>query len=214
MDASSIESDWVTENQQNDNSDWVDENQSHWYSNPQTISSLARPIIETTGAVGGGIIGSGLGPFGTAGGGALGFGVGKSAADLLDRSLGVKAPIQTVQQGLGEAAQNAYQGAQFEATNLAAGPVIKAAINNPLTRGIGKVGSMLGEWAGNVPAKDYKVIFKNPEGVLPGSLERASTNFETASKNAGIPSEMSPDQLDSILGPKARKIVKQSQAGL
>jgi len=45
--------------------------------------------------------------------------------------------------------------------------------------------------------------------MLPGSLGRAGEKFAQASKDAGIPEELSPEQLDNILGPKARKVVKE-----
>lgn len=176
---------------------------------PDMASQIYRPIMETGAAIGGGMLGAPLGPVGVAGGGALGYGIGKSAADLTDRIRGVKEPIQNIPEAIGETAQNAYKGAQFEATNLAAGPVIKGALNNPVTRMFGKTAAGLGQWATNIKSQDYKTLFKNPEGILPGSLERASGAFAKASKEAGIPEEMTPDQLKSAIGPRAKKIVSE-----
>lgn len=94
------------------------------------IAAAARPVLEMGGMVGGGILGAPAGPLGAAGGGALGYGVGKSAADLLSRSMGVQQPLQNLPQAAAETIQNASQGAQAEAGNL---------VLNPLVQGAGKL---------------------------------------------------------------------------
>jgi len=93
------------------------------------IAAAARSVLEMGGMVAGGIAGAPMGPIGAAGGGALGYAGGKSAADLLSRTLGVQQPIQNLPQAATETLQNISQGAQAEAGN---------SVLNPLIKGMGK----------------------------------------------------------------------------
>ena len=174
--------------------------QSQGVFSPQNISAMARPVLEVGGAVGGGAIGSGLGPMGTAGGGVLGYATGKSAADYLDRKLGIMEPIENVPEALQETAGNLYEGGKFESTNMVAGPIIKGAINNPVTRFAGRQLGNVGSLITGVPAKDYTTLFKNPEGILPGKLNKAGKLFAKAKESAGIPNETSPESLKALKG--------------
>lgn len=98
-----------------------------------TISALARPALEATGALGGAALaGASALPTGpgaalaAAGGGALGFAGGKAAADLLDRSLGVKPPIRSIGEAVKETGENIQDGAMAEAMGLGTGAALKA----------------------------------------------------------------------------------------
>lgn len=103
--------------------------QPSWKNN---LSTVARPVLEMGGAVGGSILAGGPEtPLGIAGG-ALGYAGGKSAADLLSRSLGVQQPIQNLPQAIQETGQNVLQGGEMEAAGL----------------GLGAAAGKVGEYAG------------------------------------------------------------------
>jgi hypothetical protein len=70
------------------------------------------PLLEMGGMVGGGVVGSGLGPAGTEGGAGLGNGIGKEATRLADIALG-NAPAQPLTQTLPQAAQNVLMAAHL-----------------------------------------------------------------------------------------------------
>ena len=101
--------------------------------NAQTISNLARPALEAGGAVGGGLLAGGAAaptiagaiPASVAGGG-LGFAAGRSAADLLDRGLGLKPPIASIPEAVKETGANLQSGAAMEAGGQLIGPGVKA----------------------------------------------------------------------------------------
>jgi hypothetical protein len=166
------------------------------YGTKNIIGEVARPLLEGGGAVAGGILGSPMGPIGAAGGGALGFGIGKSAADLLDRGLGRKEPIPNLPAAIGEAGQNAYQGAQVEASGLAASKIIP-----PILKGAGKVRNLFGEWANGIPRRDYETLAEHPMAMRPGALKQAGETFDAAATNAGISSELTPEAVDRIRHP-------------
>ncbi|MFA5026405.1 MAG: hypothetical protein WC713_00885 [Candidatus Methylomirabilota bacterium] len=97
-----------------------------------TISEFARPVLEAGGsAVGMAIAGGAAAPTvagvipGAIAGGGLGFAAGKSAADILDRSMGIKKPIESIRQAGIETAQNLEAGAGAEAIGLGMGGVVR-----------------------------------------------------------------------------------------
>lgn len=96
----------------------------------KTISKFARPALEMGGGILGGITGAGTTgvtvagiPAGAAVGGALGLAGGKAAADLLDRSLGVKPHLQNMTEVAKETVGNLAYGAAGELTGQAVGKV-------------------------------------------------------------------------------------------
>lgn len=98
----------------------------------ETISQYARPVLEMGGALAGGSLGVGATavtvggvPAGAAIGGALGFGAGKSAADLLDRTMGLK-ERPTIGEGIQEIGKNLSEGVAAELTGQLAGAGAKA----------------------------------------------------------------------------------------
>lgn len=97
------------------------------YSWRNATSDIARPLLEVGGAVGGSILGGGPEtPVGIASG-ALGYAGGKSAADLLSRSLGVKPSLQNLSEAIQETGSNLKSGAELEATNLFINPILRGA---------------------------------------------------------------------------------------
>lgn len=91
----------------------------------QTFSRFARPVLEFGGATGGAVLAAPGGPVASMGGGVLGYAGGKSAADLLDRKLGIKPEVS----GFGEAATetlgNIREGVITEATGQVAGAAMR-----------------------------------------------------------------------------------------
>ena len=91
---------------------WAKENP-RLYDVAQTVRKYAAPVVEMGGAIGGGIIGSGVGPAGTVGGAALGYGIGKEATHLADVYLG-NVPKETPTQTALRGAENIVEGGMLE----------------------------------------------------------------------------------------------------
>lgn len=163
-----------------------EQDQSSWKNNMETI---ARPVLEMGGAIGGSMLAGGPEtPVGIAGG-ALGYGAGKSAADLLGRSIGVQQSIQNLPQAVSETAGNALQGAEMEATGLGLGAITKGigSYAGPvMRRALGFIKPMLM----NKPAREAanqaaQVAIENNIMPLLGSPEGAATNLEQLKNTTG-----------------------------
>jgi hypothetical protein len=98
---------------------------------------LAGPSVEMLTTIGGGAIGTPLGPAGTVGGAGLGYGIGKELLEQTDVALGLKAP-RTTQQLVTEPVRNVLEGATYEAGGRAAGPFIERGLS-ALGRGVTNV---------------------------------------------------------------------------
>ena len=93
-------------------------------STAQNVVDFIRPTVEGAGAIGGGLIGTALGPAGTVGGAGLGYGIAKGGLRLIDQYLGTeKAPTNALQ-GLGTAANDVLTGATMEVGGQVAAPYI------------------------------------------------------------------------------------------
>lgn len=79
----------------------------------QNVSTYAKPILETTGLVGGGFLGTAAGPAGTVGGAALGYGAGRQAGKILDNFL-IEAPAEKPTQAVLNAGGDLAAGAAME----------------------------------------------------------------------------------------------------
>lgn len=77
-------------------------------------ATMARPVLEATGATIGGTLGATGGPVGAASGGGLGFALGAEIADVLDVLTGLKKP-ESIMVELSDAAKNVILGTTFEA---------------------------------------------------------------------------------------------------
>ena len=98
----------------------------------QAARPFVAPLVETGGAILGGLAGGtagtfGAGPVGTAMGGVagagLGYGMGKELMELADVNLGGKAPRKGAAQ-IAEPIQNVIEGATYEAGGRALGPAL------------------------------------------------------------------------------------------
>ena len=85
----------------------------------QKIYEYAEPVVETLGAVGGGVLGVPLGPVGTAAGAGLGYGGVKAGMRGLGQLLGYQKP-QTFKESAIESAKDVATGAALEAGTTSA----------------------------------------------------------------------------------------------
>jgi len=90
------------------------------------VRPVIAPTVETLGAVGGGMLGSPLGPPGIVGGAGLGYGMAKEALKLGDIYLGGMTPEQAQTQPV----KNVLEGATYEAGGRVIAPII--------SKGVGK----------------------------------------------------------------------------
>ena len=166
------------------------------------IAAAARPVLEMGGAVGGSLLGGGPElPTGIAGG-ALGYGVGKSAADLLSRSLGVQQPLQNLPQAATETAQNALQGAGMEAGGLSLKAAASAAGSEAvpmMQRALGFSKRFLGTPEGRAAAKKAsQVALENNVMPITGNPAVAAQNLEQVQQQSG----QAIGDLRNSVGPK------------
>ena len=89
----------------------------------QAARPFVAPLLEAGGAIGGGLLGTPMGPAGIVGGAGLGYGIAKEGLELADVAMGMKAPRQGVAQ-VAEPVRNVLEGATFEAGGRVAGPLI------------------------------------------------------------------------------------------
>lgn len=89
----------------------------------QAVRPYVAPTVEALGAVGGGLLGTPMGPAGMVGGAGLGYGIAKEGLELADVYLGGKAPRQGAAQ-VAEPVRNVLEGATFEAGGRVLGPVV------------------------------------------------------------------------------------------
>jgi hypothetical protein len=89
----------------------------------QAARPFVAPLLEAGGAIGGGMLGTPLGPAGIVGGAGLGYGIAKEGLELADVAMGMKAPRQGAAQVV-EPARNILEGATFEAGGRVLGPAV------------------------------------------------------------------------------------------
>lgn len=86
-------------------------------------SPIYRPVLETGGLTGGGLLGTPAGPGGTVAGAGLGYGIGKGLADQLDEYAGVK-PSPSLPERFVTSAKDVATGATMEMGGQVAGKAI------------------------------------------------------------------------------------------
>jgi hypothetical protein len=99
----------------------------------QAARPFVAPLLEAGGAIGGGLLGTPMGPAGIVGGAGLGYGIAKEGLELADVAMGMKAPRQGAAQVV-EPVRNVLEGATFEAGGRVAGPLI--------AKGVGKLADL------------------------------------------------------------------------
>lgn len=121
----------------------------------QNVRNLIAPTVEMAGAVGGGLLGTALGPLGTVGGAGLGYGIAKEALNLGDVFFGGQQPRQGAE-AVTQPISNILEGATYEAGGRAIAPYVAPAIQKvtetsrglltPLVKGVTEsdIGKRLG----------------------------------------------------------------------
>jgi hypothetical protein len=99
----------------------------------QAARPFVAPLLEAGGAIGGGLLGTPMGPAGIVGGAGLGYGIAKEGLEMADVAMGMKAPRQGIAQ-VAEPVRNVLEGATFEAGGRVAGPLI--------AKGVGKLADL------------------------------------------------------------------------
>lgn len=98
----------------------------------QTARPYIGPTVEAGGAIGGGLLGTPMGPPGTVAGAGLGYGIAKELLELGDVYLGDKTPRQGAAQVI-EPVRNVLEGATFEAGGRVVVPLIAKGISASLS---------------------------------------------------------------------------------
>lgn len=162
--------------------------------NARTISAVARPTLEMGGMLAGGAVaGTGAIPGGPAAvpaavaGGALGFAGGKSAADALDRYLGLKAPIRTVPEAARETAGNVMAGAEAEMGGRIAGKVLQVGAKKAAEVAANRLPPTLGKFFGVPEAVTKYAQTRGAEKVFaPGNLEEGAARAKIGEATADL----------------------------
>jgi hypothetical protein len=96
---------------------------------------MVRPTVEALGSVGGGVLGTALGPIGTVAGGGLGYGAAKGGMDTLETALGYRQGPQSAGQALIGGATDVTMGATMDAAGRAVAPVLASAVGKVMDLG-------------------------------------------------------------------------------
>lgn len=79
------------------------------------VHKYVRPLLETGGLVGGGMIGAPVAPpYGAVAGGSLGYALGDAASSFLERMAGERPPVASLEQALSEAGRSVTGGSALE----------------------------------------------------------------------------------------------------
>jgi len=102
----------------------------------QNVRNLVAPTLEAAGAIGGGLLGTALGPLGTVGGAGLGYGIAKEALNLGDVYFGGQQQRQGAE-AITQPISNILEGATYEAGGRAIAPYLAPAIQKVTETGRG-----------------------------------------------------------------------------
>ena len=143
----------------------------------QAARPFVAPLLEAGGAIGGGLLGTPMGPAGIVGGAGLGYGIAKEGLELADVAMGVKPPRQGTAQ-VTEPVRNVLEGATFEAGGRVAGPLI--------AQGFGKLADLR-----RIPKNKAADIARNALGpdlpeVINALKASQGQNVSAAQASAGI----------------------------
>ena len=102
----------------------------------QTVRNIVAPTLEAAGAIGGGLLGTPLGPMGAVGGAGLGYGIAKEALNLGDVYFGGQQPRQGTDV-FTQPISNVLEGATYEAGGRAVAPYLGSALQKVTETGRG-----------------------------------------------------------------------------
>jgi hypothetical protein len=142
----------------------------------QAARPFVAPLAEAAGAIGGGILGTSLGPMGTVGGAGLGYGMAKEGLEIADVAMGMKAPRQGALQVV-EPVRNIIEGSTMEMGGQA------------LAKGLGYVGGKVVDMR-QMPQQRAARIAKAALGddlpTVLNALRNAPANANVAELTASI----------------------------
>jgi hypothetical protein len=143
------------------------------------IINMVRPTVEALGGVGGGVLGTALGPAGTVGGAGLGYGLTKGGLDSLETALGYRQGPQTATEALAGGAKDVLTGATLEAGGRAVGPVLSKVVDKAATfgRAAPKAAQIARDAAGqDLPALKNALAAAQGQNVTAGQATAGVTN--------------------------------------
>lgn len=162
----------------------------------QTVSTYAKPVLETAGLVGGGLLGTAAGPAGTVGGAALGYGAGRQAGKILDNFL-LDTPAEQPLPAVKNAALDLVAGAEMEMGGQAigAGVVGLGRALKPIARKIIPQG-ITKEAAQRQAAEIFAQAQSSPESAVLSKVQEANkTTADALMARKGLdPNLLSPSQ--------------------
>jgi hypothetical protein len=156
----------------------------------RNVRDVIAPTVEMAGAVGGGLLGTPLGPLGAVGGAGLGYGIAKEALQLGDVYFGGQQPRQGAQV-FTEPAQNVLEGATYEAGGRAVAPYLGSAVQKvtevgrglftPLVKGVteSNIGKRLG-----LPSIEEVKAFVKPQ---PSAAEVKAASIASQALGQDLP---------------------------
>ena len=152
-------------------------NEANLSAGQQVYRNIAKPVIaptvEALGAVGGGLLGTPLGPAGVVGGAGLGYGMAKEALKLGDIYLGGMTP----EQAKTEPVKNILEGATYEAGGRVVAPL--------LAKGVGKAVDLLNAPVQKAASLAQLSLGKDLPNVI-SILKNAPPNASVADITASI----------------------------
>jgi len=155
------------------------------------ISAAARPVLEMGGAVVGSLLGGGPElPTGIASG-VLGYGAGKSAADLLSRSLGVQQPIQNAGQAVQDVGGDVLAGMNNESMGKILSPVL-GLVGKGISKTLSGAKSIAGaalpgifKGTASIPEQSTAMVINDPQILkqyegTPETIQQRVQNIQSA----------------------------------
>lgn len=136
------------------------------------VIQFVRPTVEAVGAVGGGVLGTPLGPAGAVGGAGLGYGIAKTGLDIAEQALGYEAPPATAAEALTRGAKDVLTGATMEA----AGRGVVAPVLGKAAEYAGKVKNLkLDTYLKALDGKGDDILqaLRGPRAAVPGAAPGA-----------------------------------------
>jgi hypothetical protein len=146
------------------------------------VIQMARPTVEALGAVGGGALGTPLGPAGAVGGAGLGYGLAKGGLDVVEQALGYQRAPSSVKEALTRGAEDVLTGAAYETAGRVAAPIVAKGLEK-----FGQAAAKAVDVKGRQATKLARSVAGDEIDAIRAALRNASPNELPAQATAGIP---------------------------